>query len=117
MAKKVTRRPRVRSSVALRFVALGALLLIAFFYYRPLQSYLHARHELSQRDSEVRGLAAEHRALERRLAASTSTDELVREARRLGYVRPTERLFIVKGIAAWERSRRARTIGAGGGRP
>ena len=75
MAKKVTKRRRVRSSVALRFVALGALLLIAFFYYRPLQSYLHARHELSQRDAEVRGLAAEHRALERRLAASTSTEE------------------------------------------
>jgi cell division protein FtsB len=116
MATKVSRRRRMRSSVALRFVALGALLLIAFFYYRPLQSYLHARHQLAQRDAEVGRLAAEHRALERRLAASTSTEELVREARRLGFVRPGERLFIVKGIGAWERSQR-RTIGAGGGRP
>jgi hypothetical protein len=97
----------------------GALLLIAFFYYRPLQAYLSARHELSQRQAEVNVLSAQHRALERRLAASTSTGELVKEARRLGLVRPGERLFIVKGIAAWRKAQHpaARSIGGGGGRP
>ncbi len=28
----------------------------------------------------------------------------MREARRLGYVKPGERLFIVKGINAWRRA-------------
>jgi hypothetical protein len=28
---------------------------------------------------------------------------VTREARRLGYVKPGERLFIVKGIGAWRR--------------
>ena len=107
MAKKARPRRRVRSGVALRAVIVGALLLIAFFYYRPLRAYMSARHELTQREAEVNALAAEHRMLERRLAASTSTGELVKEARRLGLVRPGERLFIVKGIAAWRRARQA----------
>jgi hypothetical protein len=38
------------------------------------------------------------------LRASTSIAALAREARRLGYVRPGEHLFIVKGIAAWKKA-------------
>jgi cell division protein FtsB len=119
MAKKARPRRRLRSSVALRGMVVGALLLTAFFYYRPLQAYLSARHELTQREAEVNALSAQHRTLERRLAASTSTGELVKEARRLGLVRPGERLFIVKGIAAWRKAQHppARSIGAGGARP
>jgi len=30
-------------------------------------------------------------------------DQLIREARRLGLVKPGERLFIVRGIAAWRK--------------
>jgi cell division protein FtsB len=79
----------------------GVLLLLGFFYYRPLQSYFATRHELAQRSAEVRALAAQHRELEHRLATSETTPELIREARRLGLIRPGERLFIVKGIAGW----------------
>jgi hypothetical protein len=32
-----------------------------------------------------------------------TTEQLVREARRLGLVKPGERLFIVKGIPAWRK--------------
>jgi hypothetical protein len=39
--------------------------------------------------------------LQRLVAASTSDAELAREARRLGLVKPGERLFIVKGINRW----------------
>ena len=38
-----------------------------------------------------------------RLERATSLDELARAARRIGYVRPGEHLFIVKGTAAWQR--------------
>jgi cell division protein FtsB len=105
-------RPRLsRIRTTRRLVAVGAALLLAFFYYRPLQSYFGTRHELEQRSAEVRALEAQHHALEHRLATSGTTPALIREARRLGLIRPGERLFIVKGIAAWDR---ARTSGRAG---
>jgi hypothetical protein len=39
-----------------------------------------------------------------RLERATSLEELARAARRIGYVRPGEHLFIVKGTAAWKRT-------------
>ncbi len=57
----------------------------------------------------MRSLAAQKRLLERRLVLETSDAALVREARRrLGYVRPGERLFIVKGIDRWRRAQHKR---------
>ena len=44
-------------------------------------------------------------ALERRLSLTDKTDFVEREARRLGLVRPGERLFIVKGIEQWKERR------------
>jgi cell division protein FtsB len=91
-----------------RWVAVGVVGLVAFLYYRPLTSYFHARHELAHAQSELSTLRARQARLERRLAARTSTDTLVREARRLGYVKPGEQLFIVKGIPEWRAARRER---------
>ena len=45
--------------------------------------------------------------LERRLGSSTSLATLGREARALGYVRPGEHLFIVRGIEQWRKRERA----------
>jgi len=87
-------------------VVVGAALLLGFFYYRPLQSYFGTRHELAQRSAEVQALEAQHQALEHRLATSGTTPALIREARRLGLIRPGERLFIVKGIARWQAATR-----------
>jgi hypothetical protein len=44
--------------------------------------------------------------------ASESLDSVARQARQLGYIRPGEHLFIVKGIKVWEKAH-AR-LGAGG---
>ena len=110
MAKRRRRAPR--SSIILRRLAAGALVLIAFLYFRPIRTYLHTRDTLAGRRAEVRGLETQKRELERRLQASTSTEALVLEARRLALVKPGERLFIVKGIGEWRR--RHRTIGGGG---
>jgi len=46
-------------------------------------------------------LRDEKARLEHRIAQSATGGQLVREARRLGLVKPGERLFIVKGIPAW----------------
>ena len=56
-------------------------------------------------------LQAERTRLERRLVLAQSVETLGREARRLGYVKPGERLFIVKGILQWQR-RHARRASA-----
>jgi cell division protein FtsB len=86
--------------------------LFALLYYRPALTYLRTRHEVATRTEEVRRLEAEHRRLRQLVAASTSDAELLREARRLGFVKPGERLFIVKGIDRWLRQH-AR-VGGGG---
>jgi cell division protein FtsB len=113
MAKRSRKR-----SVFMRWLAVGALALMAFLYYRPLHSYFSTRAALAQQSAEVRKLATEHELLLHRLAQSTSTDTLEREARRLGLVKPGEQLFIVKGIAGWLRKQGSHavssTIGANG---
>jgi Septum formation initiator len=111
------RRRRSRSRLVIRWAAVGAVLLIGLFYYRPLHSYIATNHEFAQRSREVHALDVENRALRHRLATAGTTAALVREARQLGWIRPGERLFIVKGIAGWRhQSHHARptTIGRSG---
>jgi cell division protein FtsB len=83
---------------------LVVLVVVSFLYYRPLSTWHETRAELARREAEVRSLRAERERLERRLTSAQSSETLGREARRLGYVKPGERLFIVKGIPAWQRS-------------
>ena len=109
--RRPARRPP-RSGRLRRALALVALALVAFLYYRPLESYVETRAALQEREAEVRALAERKRSLERRLTAQASTRALVREARRLGYVKPGERLFIVKGIDAWRHAHRRERRGA-----
>ena len=96
----------------MRWLPVAAIGVVALLYARPLQSYFGARHELAQRTAEVETLKQDRRALERRLAQSTTPQALTEEARRLGLVRPGERLFIVKGVSAW--LHRKATIARGG---
>ncbi len=76
---------------------------MAFLYSQPLRSYLSTRDAVESRAQEVRLLRAQKQRLQRRLEDSDTPEALTREARRLGYVKPGERLFIVKGINAWLR--------------
>jgi septum formation initiator len=101
------RQKRRRSAVLRRWLAVGALVLVALLYYRPLKAYVDARSELGQRRAVVHRLELERARLERRLGASTSIATLAREARQLGYVKPGEHLFIVKGIEQWRKRERS----------
>jgi len=98
---RASRRPPA-AKLARRWLAVILIGLIGYAYYHPLRSWIETRQELSSRRAEVAKLATEKQALQQRLEASTSLDALAREARRLGFVRPGEHLFIVKGIAAWK---------------
>lgn len=62
---------------------------------------MSASHQLSERKAEVRDLKSQKSMLERRLRDSGTGRALLEEARRLGYVRPGERLFVVRGVKEW----------------
>jgi hypothetical protein len=108
MRGKPKNKKRVpRSKRRLRLIWLGALVLVAsYFYYQPLASYVDTRNDLSTARAEVETLRIAKASLEGRLQSSTSLEATKREARRIGYVLPGEQLFVVKGIPAWRRAQR-----------
>jgi cell division protein FtsB len=91
------RRPS-RSKIALRWAGAGVLVLIALSYIHPLNSYRHARNEVAQRQVAISSLERDNAALAKRVTTAGKSEFVVREARRLGLVRPGEHLFIVKGV-------------------
>ena len=96
-----------RTSVLLRWCVVAGLGFMAFLYYRPLTTYLETHRTVGERAAEVQALRTERTRLQTRLARTTSDDTISREARRIGYVRPGEQLFIVKGIPQWRHARRS----------
>ena len=86
-----------------RLLALGGLVLVGIFYWKPIHSYLHTRDALNRRQGEVQRLQQQQRQLQGRIATVGQGDALVREARRLGLVKPGERLYIVRGISTWRK--------------
>jgi cell division protein FtsB len=102
-AKTRSRRRHPPGRYLLRWLAVAVVAFVAFLYSQPLRSYLTARKALTQRTEEVRSLHAEKLRLQRRLTEADTSEDLTRQARRLGYVKPGERLFIVKGLNAWRR--------------
>jgi cell division protein FtsB len=84
-----------------RLLALGALVLVAFLYWKPMHSYARAKHDLAVRRAQVQSLRTEKARLEKKIARADSDPELIRQGRRLGLVRPGEQLFLVRGITEW----------------
>jgi cell division protein FtsB len=110
-------RPARRGSARLRRLvprltatrlAVGLLLLVGFLYYRPITAYVDTRAELDRRAAQVDQLRRERQELDR---VATGEAAIAAEARRLGLIRPGERLFIVEGIAKWRRAYGRRTAG------
>ena len=98
-----SRRPSA-ATLARRWLVVGLAVLIGYAYYHPLRSWIETRHELHSAREQVAQLAAQKLELQRRVQAAASLDSLARQARRLGYIRPGEHLFIVKGIEAWRKA-------------
>jgi cell division protein FtsB len=84
-------------------LAIGGVALVAFLYWKPTQTYLHTNKELQARQAEVRTLREEKARLQQRIVQAGTGGQLVREARRLGLVKPGEKLFIVRGISSWRK--------------
>lgn len=101
--KRKSRRRVPRGRFLLRWLGVAVVGFVAFLYWQPMRSYLSTRDALAQRAQEVRVLRAQKAHLQQRLVDADTPEALTREARRLGYVKPGERLFIVKGINGWRR--------------
>ena len=86
-----------------RLLAIAGIALVAFLYWKPTHTYLRTKHERDARRAEVALLRVEKARLEKRIADAGTSPQLIREARRLGLVKPNERLFIVRGIPAWRK--------------
>ena len=103
MARKA-RRSRLGGSIARRWFAVGALVLVGLLYYRPLHDYFAARSQRAARVAAVRQL--EKQAGDARAAAAArfvGRRPSRQQARTLGYIRPGDHLFIVKDIPQWRR--------------
>ena len=114
MAGRATEKARARTRKARARIGRRRLRLLwtvvlvglaVYLYYRPIASYMETRNELAARRAEVQTLRIVRSELDLRLVNSTKTDSIEREARRIGYVKPGERLFVVKGIPAWRKAR------------
>ena len=103
-ARAIARPGRLRVLIAAALLAVAA-----YLYYQPLSSYFDTKSDLAQARAEVEALRDSKRELDQRLAFSTSEEATRREARRIGYIRPGEQLYIVKGIPDWRRAH-ARTL-------
>ena len=86
-----------------RLLAVAGVLLVAFLYWKPTHTYLHAKQQLRARNAEVQALRNEKVRLQKRIAQAGTDAQLVREGRHLGLVKPGEKLFIVRGIPAWRK--------------
>jgi cell division protein FtsB len=110
-AKAPARRRKTEPRVQRRRVRLlwfvAVLGIATYLYYRPLASYVETRNDLAARRAEVQALKVARAQLELRLVNSMSLEATEREARRSGYVKPGEQLFVVKGIPAWRQARSA----------
>jgi cell division protein FtsB len=102
---KTRRRPPVPTLVR-RWSVVAVVVIVGYFYYHPIRAYFSTKSELGSARSEVRRLQDQKNELAHRLSAASSPQALARAARELGYVRPGEHLFIVKGIEAWNERHR-----------
>jgi cell division protein FtsB len=109
--KRAPKRKRTAPQIGRRRLrllwALALVGIAVYLYYQPISSYLETRNDLATRRAEVESLRLVRAELELRLVNSTSVESLEREARRINYVKPGERLFVVKGIPAWRTARSA----------
>lgn len=114
MARRGRRSRPSRSALALRWVGALVLLAIAFAYVHPIRAYRDARAEVDARRAETARLERGNAELARRLKWAGTPEFVEREARRLGLVRPGERLFIVTGVEKWRKSHASQSRASAG---
>ena len=82
-------------------LTISCVVVVTLLYWQPIHSYFHTKRLVNSIQAEILLLQRQQRGLKQRIATVGTGLDLVREARRLGFVKPNEQLFIVTGIAAW----------------
>jgi cell division protein FtsB len=93
---------------ALRWIGLIVLLVVAVGYVQPLRAYRDASANVARREAEVERIANANVRLGQRIAETETPEFVERQARKLGLVKPGERLYIVTGIDEWRQERQER---------
>ncbi len=89
---------------ARRFVLLFLFVLIGLLYAGPLRSYYAKRELVAHQSAQIAQLDAEKQSLQKKLKWASTRTAAEREARRLFYIKPGERLYVVDGIERWRQS-------------
>jgi cell division protein FtsB len=87
----------------LRWLAVAVVCAIAVAYVQPIRAYMDARNQVAKRQAEKQALLRRQATLRRDLDLAATDEFIEREARRLGLVKPGERLYIVTGVERWTR--------------
>ena len=108
--RRASKRPRrlSRPAHALRWVGLVILLAVAVGYVQPLRAYQDATADVAAQKGQIDRIERTNATLEQRIEETETPAFVEREARKLGLVKPGERLFIVTGVDEWKHERRAR---------
>jgi cell division protein FtsB len=89
---------RIRWDRLGRTALLCVLVGIVTLYVGPARSYFQVRGEAAEKHAQVQRLEREHKRLEARRKALTQPATLEREARRLGYVKPGEKAYVIEDL-------------------
>ena len=97
-ARHASRLPAIRWDRVGRCALLAVFAGIVLLYLGPARSLLAAWGQSKARSGEVRALQREHDHLEARKRALEKPGVMEQEARRLGYVKPGERAYVIRGL-------------------
>ena len=84
------------------------LLAVAVGYVQPLRAYQDATSDVAAQKVQIDRIERTNATLEQRIEETETPAFVEREARKVGLVKPGERLFIVTGVDEWKHERRAR---------
>jgi len=96
--RAAARLPAIRWDRVARIALLCVLGMLVVLYVGPARSYVQALGEAKVHNAEVRQLQLEHSRLEARAKALRNPAVIEAEARRLGYVKPGERPFVITDL-------------------
>ena len=97
-------RSRARGGSQINWERFGRVILVIVLfavlasYLRPVTGLLHAWQDSKSSKETLTQLQDENAQLQREAAADSTNAVLIREARKLGYVRTGERAFVVDGL-------------------
>ena len=105
--RRSSKRPS-KSALALRWIGVAILLVVAVGYVQPIRAYQQAQDDVAARRAQVERMEQRNERLENQLDEAGTNEFIERSARRLGLVKPGERLFVVTGVDEWKRERQGR---------